>query len=62
MAIYSMGFYKEEKDDVNQVMVMYPINSDASYIELIEGSIPILENEIAMSEKEMKKLNVNIGD
>lgn len=61
-SIYSIGFYGDDEDDINQIITTQPINSDGSYIEMIDGSIPILENEIAMSEKQMEKFGVNVGD
>ena len=62
LSYYFMGFYVENPDEVLRFMTCQPVGSDGSYIELSKGDIPVLENEIAMSELVMKKLNVKIGD
>lgn len=62
LSYYFMGFYVENPDEVLRFMTCQPVGSDGSYMELSKGDIPVLENEIAMSEQVMKKLNVKIGD
>lgn len=62
IAYYSLGFYQEEADEVFRFMTYQTVGCDGSYIQLVKGYTPVLENEIAMSEQAMKKLNVKIGD
>lgn len=59
---YSFSYYAEDKDNVVQEMTLTPIGDDGSYFDLVDGTFPVNENEIAMSEKAMKKIGVNIGD
>ena len=58
----TLSMYTDDKDDVSQVFTIQPVNTDGSFMELLEGKTPKLRNEIAMSEMVMKELNVKIGD
>ena len=62
MMMYSAGFYDEDEDDISQYIMMQPLGSDGDYIEMIDGKMPVLENEIAMSQKVLEKLKLSIGD
>ncbi len=62
LSYYFMGYYTEQPDEVLRFMTCQLIGSDGGYMELAKGDAPVLENEIAMSEQVMKKLNVKIGD
>jgi len=59
---YSFSYYVEDDDDSYQFMTFIPLNTDGSYIELLDGTTPVNDNEIALSEKVMQKMGVNIGD
>lgn len=62
LAFYSLPVSAGSDDNMLQLMILVPVNSDGSFIEMYEGSIPRLKNEIAMSDKAMKELNVKVGD
>lgn len=62
LLFYSLAFYAEDEENVSQYTVLQLCQSDGTYIELVDGEIPELGNEIAVTEQVMKKLNVAIGD
>ncbi len=62
IGFYSFSYYVEDDDDSYQFMTFIPLNSDGSYIELLDGTTPMNDNEIALSEKVMQKMGVKIGD
>jgi putative ABC transport system permease protein len=62
MIFYFFSYYVNDKDDSYQIMTEIPLESDGSFIELIEGTTPVNDNEIALSEKVMKQMGVKIGD
>lgn len=62
LTFYSLSYYVDNVDNAYQLMTFVPLGSDGSYIELIEGTTPINDNEIALSEKVMEKMGVKIGD
>ncbi|MBU5486576.1 ABC transporter permease [Clostridium sp. MSJ-8] len=62
IVFYSCGFYVDNEDDIKQFIVLQPINSDGSFIELTAGDTPKLDNEVALSEKVLDKLGISIGD
>lgn len=62
LVFYSFSFYTDNPDEVTQIMVMQPVASDGSYIELVEGKTPVLENEIALSENQLDRLGITVGD
>lgn len=59
---YSFSYYVNNEEDAYQIMTFDTLGSDGSYVELIEGTTPVNENEIALSEKVMKKIGLKIGD
>lgn len=59
---YTLSYYVDDSQDINQIFTLQPLNNDGTYIELTDGVFPALDNEIAISENEMKKLNLKIGD
>lgn len=62
-AAYSASVYAEENEkDRRSFMAIYPRGTDAGFVELTGGTIPVMENEIVMSEKVMEKFGVSIGD
>ena len=62
IGFYSFSYYVEDDDDSYQFMTFIPLNTDGSYIELLDGTTPVNNNEIALSEKVMQKMGVKIGD
>lgn len=62
LAFYSLSVSAGSDDNMLQLMILVPVNSDGSFIELYEGTRPRLKNEIAMSDKAMQELKVKIGD
>lgn len=62
LAFYSLPISAGSDDNMLQLMVIVPVDSDGRFIEMYEGSTPILKNEIAMSDKAMKGLGVKVGD
>lgn len=62
LGFYSLSYYGEDDSVTYQLLSSYPINSDLSFVQLVDGTEPKLENEIAMSENAMKDLGVKIGD
>ncbi|MCI8670223.1 MAG: ABC transporter permease [Lachnospiraceae bacterium] len=62
LVYYSLGYYMEDSDEVIRFMTCQMVGADGSHVELVKGYTPVLENEIAMSEQAMKKLNAKIGD
>lgn len=62
LVFYSVSYCTQDEALFYQGLSYTPIGSDGTFIELISGTTPAAENEIALSEKLMKKLEVNIGD
>lgn len=59
---YSFSYYSDSPDSSFQIMTNVPIGSDGSFVQLLDGTTPIHEDEIALSEKIMDKMGVKIGD
>lgn len=62
LSYYFLGYYMEDPDEVLRFMTCQMVGANGSHVELVNGYTPVLENEIAMSEQAMKKLNAKIGD
>lgn len=58
----TVNYYKKGSEDILSCMTLQPVGDDGKYINMAVGETPLLENEIAMSAKVMKKLDVNVGD
>lgn len=61
-AIYRLKFYAEDKENIQPIMSLQYLNNDNNNLEVLEGKMPELENEAALTEIAAKKLNVSIGD
>lgn len=60
---YSVSIYsKQDEKDVRNFLSIQPIGSDGSYIQLVDGTIPKLENEVVVSEMIMDSMGLSIGD
>lgn len=55
-------FSSDENKSTTPLLTMQPIDSDGEYLSYSEGSAPKLENEIALSKKVLKLLDLEIGD
>lgn len=62
LAYYTISFYEKGSDDILSCMTMQSVGDNGKYIKMAVGDTPLLENEIAMSAKVMRKLGVNVGD
>lgn len=62
MDFYYLTYYVGDKEDSYQIMTAKPVGSDGSYVVLTEGKTPSLDNEIAFSEKLLKKMGLKVGD
>lgn len=59
---YYLSFYAENEEDVYQIMTIKPLGSDGSYVVLTQGSTPVRENEVVLSERLLKKMGLAVGD
>lgn len=62
MLLYNMSYYVEDKTECVSIMTVVPVCSKGEYTDVLEGSIPQNEKEVALSSKMMKELGVSIGD
>lgn len=61
-SFYTFSYYADDKDSMIQLMTMVPLTQNCYDPEIIDGYAPIYENEIAVSEKALKKINAHVGD
>jgi putative ABC transport system permease protein len=62
LSFYALSFYVDKPEEAFKYMAIQPVNSDGSFIDMIDGKRPVNENEVVLSEQIMKKMNVKIGD
>lgn len=62
LMFYALSYYVGERKNSYKILTTAPTGTDGSYIEMLEGTTPILKNEIALSENVMKSMGVAIGD
>lgn len=63
MVFYSAPVSSEaDPEDVRSMMAMQFVGNDVPVVALSEGSLPVESDELAMSEKAMKKLGLSLGD
>ena len=60
--LYNMSYYVEDATECVSIITVIPVCSKGEYIDVLEGSIPQNEKEVALSSKLMKELGVSIGD
>lgn len=58
----NVNYYKKGSQDMVSCMTMQPVGDEGKYINMAVGDTPLLENEMAMSAKMMRELDVNVGD
>lgn len=62
MVMYSLSYYVNKDDGTYICSTFRPVDTDLSYMEFTKGSKPIKKDEVAISEKMAKKMNVGVGD
>lgn len=66
--IHTFAFYvvyassENDTQDKRSVMAALPIGTDAEFVETTDGTLPVVENEIVVSEIMMDVLGLSIGD
>ena len=60
--MYRLKFYADNKDNNLPLMASQSQGSDTNNYNVLDGKMPELKNEIAITEAVAKKLNVSIGD
>lgn len=60
--MYRLKFYADDKDSVIRLMALQSQESDSNNYNILNGKMPELKNEVAITEAVAKKLNVSIGD
>jgi putative ABC transport system permease protein len=60
--MYRLKFYAGDKDNVLSLMAFQSQESDSNNYNVLQGKMPELKNEVAITEAVAKKLNVSIGD
>ena len=62
LAMGQIAYYVEDENDAYQFLSSIPINTDGSYVEMVDGTTPLRDDEIAFSEKALEKMGAKIGD
>jgi putative ABC transport system permease protein len=60
--MYRLKFYSGDKDNIIPLMASQSQGSDTNNHNVLDGKMPKLKNEIAITEAVAEKLNVSIGD
>ena len=58
----SLTYYSKDREDKINIRTYQSYNYDDNNYNFLQGTAPILENEISLTEISAKKLNVGIGD
>ncbi|MGG7177495.1 ABC transporter permease [Clostridium paraputrificum] len=60
--LYRLKFYAEDKDNILSSMAFQSLGSVSNNHNVLEGKMPELKNEVALTEAVAKKLKVTIGE
>lgn len=61
-AFYTFSYYMKDKEESVSIFTGQLVNCDKSYQDVLEGENPVLDNEIALSEKIMDEIGAKTGD
>lgn len=61
-AFYTFSYYMKDKEESVSIFTGQLVNCDKNYQDVLEGENPVLDNEIALSEKIMDEIGAKIGD
>lgn len=59
---FTFQVYTEREEDAEVVFGTQGIDSDAVRYQFMEGEVPVLENEVALTERTAEKIHASVGD
>lgn len=61
-SIFFAQYYIDKEANTQTILTTQPIHSDGQYLTYLEGTAPVLDNEIAMSQKVLDEFELAVGD